>query len=166
MLSLSCLLECVDGSHFRGGIITWKPVSQSDLTSGSSGLEPLTGFTVRIVESGREFDKSDCIVVLLKVEFSYKIAWRRSSQSPVCTEEDIRKQTLQPGEKSWDCVQGCSGTISAAPYFCTDYSELEDWTQGEYTFQYTFQSSGPFVVRSEPPKLACFNVRVTLDDYL
>ena len=58
----------------------------------------------------------------------------------------IQNQTVITGEGSWSCSSGCSDTVSPASYICTDYSDVEDWTQGENSFQYTFEGPGPFVI--------------------
>ena len=90
-----------------------------------------------------------CIIslVLTKVEFSYKIGWRRSYTSHYCTVKNIQEQTVMPGEGSWQCASGCSGTLLQAAYVCTDYRKIEDWTQKEYTFQYYFDDPEPFVIQ-------------------
>ena len=64
----------------------------------------------------------------------------------MCDAEAIRSRTVLAGEGSWTCSPGCDVTVSSASYVCTDYSELEDWTQGENSFQYTFNGPGPFVI--------------------
>ncbi|XP_062507621.1 integrin beta-like protein C [Corticium candelabrum] len=99
-------------SHFRFGIITWKP------------------------------DTS----VTNKVDFQFKLAWRRSAGSFYCDDSTISSNKLIGGG-NWNCASGCSGTVSSASYYCTSYSVSEDWSQGERTFSYTFSGSGPFTVR-------------------
>jgi hypothetical protein len=83
------------------------------------------------------------------VEFDFKIAWRRSyGSNHYCQRDMIQEKTVLAGQGVWNCVSGCASSlaVSSGSYVCTDFSELEDWTQGENSFQYTFEGPGPFVI--------------------
>jgi hypothetical protein len=90
------------GSHFRGAIISWKPVNSLNF----NGM----------------------------IEITHRVAWRRSLQTHHCESSTISQQTLLSGEGSLACTVGCSGTLGAMSYYCTDFSEAEDWTVGERTY--------------------------------
>ncbi|XP_078682455.1 uncharacterized protein LOC144916927 [Branchiostoma floridae x Branchiostoma belcheri] len=76
------------------------------------------------------------------VDFTYRIGWRRSSQSR-CDQNSIDNRTLISGSGSWTSAAGSH----QASYYCTDYSDQEDWQQGEGAFSLTFPDAGPHVVR-------------------
>ncbi|XP_035659266.1 uncharacterized protein LOC118404302 [Branchiostoma floridae] len=76
------------------------------------------------------------------VDFTYRIGWRRSSQSR-CDQNSIDNRDLISGEGTWRSSAG----NNPASYYCTDYSVQEDWQQGEGSFSLTFPDAGPHVVR-------------------
>ena len=70
----------------------------------------------------------------------YRIAFRRSSGHS-CTENSILNDTLLQGEGTLQCLIGCNGSITQMSYYCTDFSETEDWTTGTRTVTYTIPAS-------------------------
>ena len=70
----------------------------------------------------------------LQIEISFRIAWRRGSA--LCDQSTIDSQALIGGG-SLSCTSGCVGTLGDMSFYCTDYSETEDWTAGGRTYQTT-----------------------------
>ena len=68
----------------------------------------------------------------LQIEISFRIAWRRGSA--FCNQSTIDSQALIGGG-SLSCTSGCIGTLGDMSFYCTDFSETEDWTAGGRTYQ-------------------------------
>lgn len=71
---------------------------------------------------------------------------------PGCTEKKIGEYVNGSfiGDKHWKCVNGCDSSdsvIGPVYYMCTAADKTENWEQGENTFIYTFNDTGPFTVR-------------------
>ncbi|XP_078357327.1 uncharacterized protein LOC144642207 isoform X3 [Oculina patagonica] len=111
ILALHCFLA--EGSHFRYGFITWAPTDSDDHT----------------------------------VRFTFRVGWRRSEVH--CNQSTIANGDLIRYGGQWtatcDNVSNplCmySAAIAYTYFYCTDYSEIEDWSIGENTFNYTFNST-------------------------
>jgi hypothetical protein len=89
--------------------------------------------------------------LIYQVEFKFKMGWTYKN-GPGCNENRIGEFVNESfiGDKDWKCVNGCDQPIvkvGPAYYYCTAASKLENWEQGEHSFQYTFNKTGPFVVR-------------------
>ena len=81
--------------------------------------------------------------MLLQVEITHRIAWRRNrAEGGSCTQQTIDAATLL-GSGALTCRVGCSGNIGAMTYFCTDFSESENWSAGERTYTYDFGTTVP-----------------------
>ena len=81
------------------------------------------------------------LLFVLQVEVSYRISWRRSYSAHFCDSTTITNGHLIRGEGSLTCQYGCSGTITAMSYICTDFSTDEDWTFGERILIYDFSTN-------------------------
>ena len=94
----------------------------------------------------------------LKVYFTFKLAWRRSGGA-FCDDNVILNRDLIGGDGvDWQCTPACSehesiGSgvigIESSQIHCTSFSEVEDWSQGERSFNYSFPNEGPFTIRYE-----------------
>jgi hypothetical protein len=73
---------------------------------------------------------------------TFRLAWRRSYSSLTrCDKTTIAQGDVIANLGSVQCYDCLSGsTISNAGIVCTDFSGQEDWTQGERSFNYTFQN--------------------------
>jgi hypothetical protein len=78
---------------------------------------------------------STCL--LLQVQITHRIAWRRDSGAGRCTQATVEAQTLLSGEGRLTCQSGCSGTIGDFSYYCTDVSVTDNWSAGERTYMYS-----------------------------
>ena len=80
--------------------------------------------------------------VYSQVEISHRIAWRRSSSSAFgCDSSTISSMLLIGGGSGvLTCRVGCSGNVGTMQYYCTDFSDSEDWSTGERSYTYTFAS--------------------------
>ena len=79
------------------------------------------------------------------------MAWSHGL-GPGCTEQKIGQYVHGNfiGDKYWKCAHGCGSlTPNVGPVFytCTGADKVENWEQGENTFNYTFTGNGPFTVR-------------------
>ncbi|PIK60264.1 hypothetical protein BSL78_02826, partial [Apostichopus japonicus] len=102
LLALSVSIGETEASHFRGGLITWRPVDPIPSSNQSN---------------------------IPQIEISYRMSWRRSWGSQHnCTDEHIAGGNLLDGEGSLQC--NCYGLNQQLSYVCTDFSETEDWTSG------------------------------------
>ena len=81
----------------------------------------------------------------MQIEITYYVSWRRTSQGPYCT-SSLANSYLYPGGSTLRCLSGCSGTISRMRYICTDFSTSEDWSFGDYRFNYRFSGSGTVTI--------------------
>ena len=78
-----------------------------------------------------------CYILCVQIEISFRIAWRRSYAGNLfCDQSTIDSQALIGGG-SLSCISGCYDTLGNMTFYCTDYSEVEDWTVGARTYQTT-----------------------------
>ncbi|XP_076109824.1 integrin beta-like protein C [Mytilus galloprovincialis] len=101
---LSCIFYLVESSHFRGGMISWKPTEKN------------------------------------QIEINYRVAFRRSG-GHMCDVKTLENNTLLQGEGSLQCIKGCFGSITTMSYYCTDFSDPEDWTTGTNSVKYNITAS-------------------------
>ncbi|KAJ8031546.1 Neurogenic locus notch-like protein 1 [Holothuria leucospilota] len=94
------LIGQANSSHFRGGILSWRPTDAN----------PPAG-------------------VLPMVEYSWRISFRKSS-GMYCNRTLIDSQTLMSYGGALTCDRGCFQLYAPLTYVCTDFSDLEDWTTG------------------------------------
>ena len=89
------------------------------------------------------------VYLVLKVDFTFKLAWRRGTA--FCDDNTISNGNLVGDNGVWQCADGCGGaiTIGRTQIHCTSFSEVEDWTQGERSFNFSFPNEGPFTIRYE-----------------
>ncbi|KAJ8022217.1 Integrin beta-like protein A [Holothuria leucospilota] len=93
----------VSGSHFRGGVITWRP---------ASNIPPVSGTFPTVL-------------------FNYRVAFRTSfSSDHSCNQQTINSGAVNPGEGSLECDNGCTTLNDDFDYRCTDFSTEGDWTTG------------------------------------
>ena len=80
--------------------------------------------------------------VYSQVEISHRIAWRRTFSSSLhCDSSTISSMTLLGSPFDYlTCRVGCTGNLGTMQYFCTDFSDSEDWSAGERSYTYTFGS--------------------------
>ena len=76
------------------------------------------------------------------MEISYHISWRRDrvSAGGNCDATTVANGNRLLGEGSLRCQHGCSGTITAMRYICTDFSIEENWSFGERRLSYDFST--------------------------
>ncbi|KAK3612246.1 hypothetical protein CHS0354_039528 [Potamilus streckersoni] len=74
-----------------------------------------------------------------KILITFRISWRRSYEytNIVCNDNTIRDQNLIGVSDYMTCLKSCQGNIGSVQFYCTDYSEQEDWTSGKKSFTYT-----------------------------
>ncbi|VDI01379.1 Hypothetical predicted protein [Mytilus galloprovincialis] len=83
----------------------------------------------------------NCIVV--------EVSWRRSFNEGTHCDANTKLKNQLIGSDTGDmvCLQGCrygsfrSNIIGSMRFYCTDFSDQEDWTSGESTLVYTFPES-------------------------
>ena len=78
-----------------------------------------------------------CYILYVQIEISFRIGWRRGTA--FCNQSTIDSQALI-GVGSLSCTSGCNGTLGDMSFYCTDYSETEDWTAGGRTYQTTIST--------------------------
>lgn len=104
-------------SHFRGGIITWKP-------GGNNSNKVLFNFRLGFRRSFSNSYYCDNSMVANQSIVGSGDSWRASH----------------------DKRYYLSFTVADTGYHCTDFSVQEDWTQGENSFEYTFSDEGPWLI--------------------
>ena len=77
-------------------------------------------------------------LVIMQILVIHRLAWRRTvliTLASMCDANIVMDQNLI-GDRSLDryitCDVGCSGILGLALYKCTDFSDDEDWSTGEY----------------------------------
>lgn len=83
-----------------------------------------------------------------KVEITFRMAWRRSfSGYTYCDRSTIDQGSLVANLGSVVCFKCQPGywlasdiNMGDTSFVCTDFSEQEDWTQGERTFTFHFNN--------------------------
>ena len=99
----------------------------------------------------------------MQIEISYHISWQRSfGNNYFCDNNTITSGHLKRGEGSLTCQYGCSGSISAMSFICTDFSIEEDWSYGERNLTYDFSSVNGDIVAvgfTGRARISIFNVR-------
>lgn len=69
------------------------------------------------------------------MEITHRIAWRRDSrQGGNCTNVAIDDKTLL-GTGDLVCQVGCNVTVGSMTYFCNDFSETNNWSAGQRTYE-------------------------------
>lgn len=72
-----------------------------------------------------------------QIDLTYKLSFHRSRY--FCNESN--QGTLVSGEGSLSCTTGCSywssSLVSLMSFYCTEYSEEEDWIYGQRTVNVT-----------------------------
>lgn len=76
-----------------------------------------------------------------QIEINYRVAFRRSAGSHMCDENTIDNGTINSGEGTLKCLKGCSGSITTMSYYCTDFSDIEEWTTGTNSIKYNPSTS-------------------------
>ncbi|XP_044184607.1 uncharacterized protein LOC114949673 isoform X9 [Acropora millepora] len=104
-------------SHFRGGIITWRP---DEYIGNKINFNFRLGF--RRSSSNSYFCDSAMV-----------------AQQRIVGSGGVWSASHDRGHYG-------SRTVADTGYHCTDFSVSEDWTQGENTFNYTFPDDGPWLV--------------------
>ena len=82
-------------------------------------------------------------LLILQIEMTHRIAWRRSSFSNICTQSTIDNRVLYAGGTLY-CRSGCSGSVGSMSFYCTDFSTSEDWSAGERSYIYNAQGLTSF----------------------
>ena len=82
----------------------------------------------------------------MQVQITHRLAWRRISLlniSLTCTQADIEAGTILTGDDGapLQCQSGCTGSIGDATSHCTDFSVIGDWSAGERTYTYSFDTT-------------------------
>ncbi|XP_076095373.1 uncharacterized protein LOC143066264 [Mytilus galloprovincialis] len=107
-------LDFIKSSHFRGGIIMWEPTGKRN-----------------------------------EILITFRVSWRRSFNEGTHCDANTKLKNQLIGSDTGDmvCLQGCrygsfrSNIIGSMRFYCTDFSDQEDWTSGESTLVYTFPES-------------------------
>ena len=83
----------------------------------------------------------------MQIEIFYHISWRRDvGAAYYCDSSTVSSGTLVSGEGSLTCQYGCSGTITAMSYTCTDFSIEENWSFGERRYTHDFTASNSDII--------------------
>ena len=69
-------------------------------------------------------------MISMQIEITHRVAWRRGTA--YCDANTSSTELLSGGTLA--CRSGCSGNLGNMSFYCTDYSESEDWTSGERTY--------------------------------
>ena len=75
----------------------------------------------------------------MQVRITHQISWARDriEGGPNCDSETIRSQVLLGGNLNrLSCREGCVGDIGSMDYYCTDYSERNNWSTGKGSYEY------------------------------
>ncbi|XP_022787832.1 uncharacterized protein LOC111327814 [Stylophora pistillata] len=104
-------------SHFRGGIVTWKP-------DGNITNKVIFNFRMGFRRSFSNSYYCDNSVVANQGIVGGGASWR--------AHHDKRYYSRM--------------RVGDTGYHCTDFSVQEDWTQGENSFEYTFPDEGPWLI--------------------
>ncbi len=116
-----CILSgLTNASHFRGGVIQWRPVNATNF----DGL-------VRVTIA----DRCESIILCplcIQIEITHRMSWRRSAY--YCDQNTINNRQLIGGGYLY-CSRGCRWYLGSLSFYCTDYSVAEDWSSGERTWQ-------------------------------
>ncbi|XP_069118968.1 integrin beta-like protein A [Argopecten irradians] len=117
LLSLMLLLDTVLSTHFRGGTISWKP---------------LTGNTVEFkFKMGWSHGKGPGCTAAKIGQFV----------STSFISDDPWKCVKGCGGTTYS-----RPTVGPVYYYCTGASQAEDWEQGQNSFNYTFPGLGPYTI--------------------
>ena len=77
------------------------------------------------------------------MSFTFRLAFRRSfSSTYYCDQNTVNNNGIIGYGDYWrvqNLPSGSSYTIGSTGHHCTDFSTSEDWSQGENTFNATFQ---------------------------
>ncbi|KAL9988076.1 hypothetical protein ACROYT_G002476 [Oculina patagonica] len=104
-------------SHFRGGIITWKP----------------------------DENFANKVIFNFRLGFRRSFSYSYFCNSAMVANQSI-VGSGDTWSASHDRGYYSGRTVADTGYHCTDFSVNEDWTQGENTFNYTFPDEGPWLV--------------------
>ncbi|XP_039250550.2 uncharacterized protein LOC120328192 [Styela clava] len=99
-------LKSASSSHYEGGSVSWRP--------------------------GTIYTDEDITEILI----DFRIAWRRSnSGSTFCDQTDVDSGKILRHNDSyvWECIDGCSGSVSFDGVICSEFDEKDDWTVGSRT---------------------------------
>lgn len=77
---------------------------------------------------------------IFQIEINYRVAFRRTG-GHMCDQKTLENKTLLRGEGSLQCTKGCYGSITTMSYYCTDFSDTEDWTTGTNSVTYNITAS-------------------------
>ena len=53
-----------------------------------------------------------------------------------CSQDTIDSYALLGSGYYLICRSGCSGTVGTMEYHCTDFSEVDNWSTGERSYEY------------------------------
>lgn len=84
-----------------------------------------------------------------QILITFRVSWRRSFNEGTHCDANTKLKNHLIGSDTGDmvCLQGCrygsfrSNIIGSMRFYCTDFSDQEDWTSGESTLVYTFPES-------------------------
>ena len=84
--------------------------------------------------------------MLMQVQITHRLAWRSLTLLKIgqltCTQADIEAGTiLGEARHSLECQSGCTGSIGDTTSHCTDFSVIGDWSAGERTYIYSFDTT-------------------------
>lgn len=74
-------------------------------------------------------------VLFQQFEITYKVSFRRDYGSHSCTVNDLFNSDVTfGGGGQLICYSGCnSASLADMSYYCTDFSEKDNWTYGQNT---------------------------------
>ena len=81
----------------------------------------------------------------------FRIAWRRSYQRTYC-DDDVKEsgELIGPSDAgTLNCVDCSEDKIRVGDvyFYCTDYSETEDWSSGTRSYSFTFPGLDSYTLR-------------------
>ena len=73
-------------------------------------------------------------IIPIQITITHRIAWRRGTA--FCDASTITSGRLIGEAGSLNCQIGCRGRVGSMQFQCTDFSETEDWSSGQRTYNY------------------------------
>ena len=73
------------------------------------------------------------------MQISYYISWKGSTApGSRCSSSTVGNDTLVQGEGNIACLYGCSSIITEMTFYCTEFSNVDNWSFGSRSLMYNF----------------------------